>query len=105
KDPGYLTEAIRAHGITTLHYVPSMLGAMLQGGDWRACTSVRRVFSSGEALPGALVSELHGTGTASALYNLYGPTEAAIDVSWWDCAGHEGGAVVPIGRPIANTQL
>ena len=26
-------------------------------------------------------------------------------MSWWDCAGHDGGAVVPIGRPIANTQL
>src|SRR5690606_34908507 len=32
KDPVYLTEVIREHGITTVQYVPSMLGAMLQDG-------------------------------------------------------------------------
>src|SRR5690606_15622868 len=90
KDPVYLTEVIREHGITTVQYVPSMLAAMLQDGDWRSCTSVRRLLCAGEALPGPLVGELHATGTASALYNLYGPTEAAIYASWWDCAGHDG---------------
>ncbi|CAL2059793.1 protein of unknown function [Streptomyces murinus] len=38
------------------------------------------------------------------LFNLYGPTEASVDVSWWECQGPLG-AVVPIGRPVWNTQL
>ncbi|NNG65290.1 AMP-binding protein, partial [Pseudomonas fragi] len=41
--------------------------------------------------------------TASELHNLYGPTEAAIDVTSWAC--REDGNSVPIGRPIANTQI
>src|SRR4029077_55425 len=38
------------------------------------------------------------------LQNLYGPTEATVDVTAWACqdASEES---VPIGRPIANTQM
>jgi thioesterase domain-containing protein/aryl carrier-like protein len=39
------------------------------------------------------------------LHNLYGPTEAAVDVSYWHCKPGEIGSSVPIGRPVANTQL
>jgi acyl carrier protein len=40
---------------------------------------------------------------ACALTNLYGPTEATIDVSYFDCPKEID--QVPIGKPIANTQL
>jgi acyl carrier protein len=38
---------------------------------------------------------------------LYGPTEASIDVSYWECGkdSEKGSSAVPIGQPIANTQL
>ncbi|HEX9483935.1 MAG TPA: methyltransferase, partial [Gemmatimonadaceae bacterium] len=40
------------------------------------------------------------------LHNLYGPTECAVDVSYWPCPRDtEAPAVVPIGRPVANTRL
>ena len=39
------------------------------------------------------------------LHNLYGPTEATIDVACWTCARGGEQRIVPIGRPIANTQL
>jgi thioesterase domain-containing protein len=39
------------------------------------------------------------------LSNLYGPTEAAIDVTAWECRREERETRVPIGRPIANTQI
>src|SRR6266516_2284154 len=39
------------------------------------------------------------------LHNLYGPTEAAVDVTYWECKRDSKQAVVPIGRPIANTQI
>ena len=41
----------------------------------------------------------------SQLYNLYGPTEAAVDVTAWSCPQDFDGPIVPIGRPIANTQI
>jgi hypothetical protein len=39
------------------------------------------------------------------LHNLYGPTEAAVDVTYWQCQRESDLRVVPIGRPLANTQL
>ena len=42
--------------------------------------------------------------TEAALYNLYGPTEAAIDVTAYECRQLPE-AFVPIGTPIANTQI
>ena len=39
------------------------------------------------------------------LHNLYGPTEAAVDVTYWACRPNSQQPIVPIGRPIANTQI
>jgi acyl-coenzyme A synthetase/AMP-(fatty) acid ligase len=39
------------------------------------------------------------------LHNLYGPTEAAIDVTAWTAPIGYDGDIVPIGRPISNTQM
>ena len=104
KDPEYLADLIEDEGITVLHFVPSMLGAMLDSGRWGGCGSVRQVFCSGEALPFAVqrqFQECHG----AALHNLYGPTEASIDVSHYTARADYRNGVVPIGRPIQNTVL
>ncbi len=39
------------------------------------------------------------------LHNLYGPTEACIDATFWTCKDESDRQVVPIGRPISNTQI
>jgi len=105
KDPRYLREVIRIEGVTTLHFVPSMLSSLLDAIDWGELTGVRRVFASGEALSRSLVDRYWATGTRAELHNLYGPTEAAIDVSYWDCRQLPEDHSVPIGRPIGNVQL
>jgi amino acid adenylation domain-containing protein len=105
KDPEYLGELIRANGVTTLHFVPSMLQVFLARPDAAAgCASLRRVVCSGETLPAALARQCRERLPHARLYNLYGPTEAAVDVSAWTCGSDDGDAV-PIGRPIANTRL
>ncbi|MBQ4862211.1 non-ribosomal peptide synthase/polyketide synthase [Pseudoalteromonas sp. MMG013] len=104
KDPSYLCDLIVEQGVTTLHFVPSMLAAMLQHPSWKGCSSVRQVFCSGEALSSELVAEFHATHCA-ALHNLYGPTEAAIDVSYWPAQRDQQVSLVPIGKPINNIQL
>jgi acyl carrier protein len=43
--------------------------------------------------------------SGAELHNLYGPTEAAIDVAFWDCERGSRRSTVPIGRPIARTQV
>ncbi|HET7329403.1 amino acid adenylation domain-containing protein, partial [Dyella sp.] len=105
RDPRYLEDTIRHHGITILHFVPSMLAQMLDGSAWGELHSVRRVFCSGEALSKNHVAHYRASGTRALLHNLYGPTEASIDVSYWDCAQDHDGATIPIGRPIQNLRL
>jgi len=105
KEVDYLVDTIKKQNITVLHFVPSMLRAMLTLGDWASCSSVRRVFCSGEALPKELQDQFFATGTVSELHNLYGPTEAAIDVSYWACRKDSEDSFVPIGKPIQNINL
>ncbi|MYM28287.1 amino acid adenylation domain-containing protein [Duganella sp. CY15W] len=105
KDPAYLGHIIRKTGVTTLHFVPSMLQVFLSQPEVVAqCTSIQRVICSGEALPAALVHGVRSQLPQAELHNLYGPTEAAVDVTAWACTGEETTAV-PIGRPIANTHI
>ncbi|WP_343243644.1 non-ribosomal peptide synthase/polyketide synthase [Streptomyces sp. SID13726] len=107
RDPAYLARLISAERVTTMHFVPSMLEAFLVTDEVTAdpawAGSLRRVFSSGEALSGAAArrwSELTGV----PLHNLYGPTEAAVDVTYHAYDGAPD-TTVPIGRPVWNTGL
>lgn len=110
RDPARLAAAIHAHGVTVLHFVPSMLAAFAAYlDDFSAaaqCDSVRLIVASGEALAPELVAKVARLVPNATLVNLYGPTEAAIDVSHWTCGPDDASAVaVPIGHPIANLQL
>ncbi len=104
KDSGHLIETIRTEAITTMHFVPSMLQVLLREPGVPKCTSLRRVICSGEALPRELQDRFFAE-SAAELHNLYGPTEAAIDVTAWACRRDGDLRPVPIGFPIANTQM
>ncbi|MGH3761074.1 non-ribosomal peptide synthetase [Actinophytocola sp.] len=105
RDSAYLTRLVADHGVTTMHFVPSMLRLFLEEPDVARLekTALRLVICSGEALPVALKDRCHELLPGVALHNLYGPTEAAVDVTWWDCQDPGPAHTVPIGRPIANT--
>ncbi|MEV7969457.1 non-ribosomal peptide synthase/polyketide synthase [Sphaerisporangium sp. NPDC088356] len=107
RDPAYLAALIREQRITTMHFVPSMLEAFLGADDITAdpswAASLRRVLSSGEALPGAAAARWQAL-TGVPLHNLYGPTEAAVDVTYHPYDG-SARTTVPIGRPVWNTGL
>ncbi len=81
-----------------------MLQVFLAERELGMCASLRRVICSGEALPFALQSRFFARLDAE-LHNLYGPTEAAIDVTYWACPRMSDNMQVPIGKPIANTQI
>jgi amino acid adenylation domain-containing protein len=103
RDPNEIVRFIRAHNISVLHFVPSMLRAFLSVRDVEACHSLRHVVCSGEALPADLARTFYARSHA-ALANLYGPTEAAVDITYWHCPRISTDALVPIGRPVANCQ-
>ena len=105
RDPGYLSETIARERITTLHFVPSMLQAFVDAGEWRESSSLARVVCSGEALSGMQVRSFYERASSGELHNLYGPTEAAVDVTAWPCPRELAGTTVPIGKPMANVGI
>jgi amino acid adenylation domain-containing protein/non-ribosomal peptide synthase protein (TIGR01720 family) len=104
RDPGYLAGVIRAAGISTVHFVPSMLAAFVADPAAAGCTGLRRVICSGEALPADLAVRAGRLWPGAGVHNLYGPTEASVDVTSWAVPLGWSGSVVPIGRPIWNTR-
>jgi amino acid adenylation domain-containing protein len=104
KDPRYLSKLIESHGITKLHFVPSMLSNMLKHGNIEKCTSLKQLFCSGEELSSKHVQDFYSQLPNTELHNLYGPTEAAIDVSYFHCT-QQYESLIPIGKAIQNTHL
>ncbi len=104
QDAGYLADLVARTRVTTMHFVPSMLQVFVEEPGLAKCRFLRQVFCSGEALPADLQTRFHARHSAQ-LHNLYGPTEAAVDVTFWRCLRGDPRPIVPIGRPIARTQM
>ncbi|NTS77174.1 amino acid adenylation domain-containing protein [Catenovulum sp. SM1970] len=108
KEPEQLVSLFNQAQITVTHFVPSMLDAFCQYLTLSSLPfpkSLSKVFCSGEALTPAHINSFNQVAVhQQQLHNLYGPTEASIDVSYFDNA-HLCQSVVPIGKPIQNTQL
>lgn len=114
RDPRKLIDVIDRHGVSVMHFVPSMLGPFLdqveaEHGAAERISALRMVFCSGEALAPAQVERFNKLFGSHArpprLINLYGPTEATVDVSYHDCPTVGTVDIVPIGTPIDNTVL
>lgn len=103
KNTEELRKLIDQHGVTTIHFVPSMLETFLFGVNRDDCRSLKRVLCSGEALTKNQVILFQEKLNHAGLFNLYGPTEAAIDVSCWEVIQQP--SKISIGKPVANTQL
>jgi amino acid adenylation domain-containing protein len=101
RDAAYIADLICSERITNIHFVPSMLREFLEARDLDRCSSLKRVLSSGEALPPDLRNRFYQR-LGAELHNLYGPTETAVEVTYWDCSNQAPCATVPIGRPISN---
>lgn len=107
REPLAIVDRVREHQVTTLHFVPSMLPVMLPRLRGPRTAGLRRIFASGEALSTGTVGLLRESypDGGPALINLYGPTEAAVDVTHYDCTGHDMRRPVPLGTPIDNLRL
>ncbi|HEX2956559.1 MAG TPA: amino acid adenylation domain-containing protein, partial [Chitinispirillaceae bacterium] len=112
-NPAIIVDAISKSKVTVIHFVPSMLRLFLEYLNGRPesiskISSLRYVFVSGEALTTDLVELFNTTiynEIGCELHNLYGPTEATVDVTWYPCTRCESLTSIPIGKPVANTQI
>lgn len=99
RDPHALAAALERHEITVMQATPATWQALLQTG-WPGNRKLKAL-CGGEALPRDLANAL--LSRCNQAWNLYGPTETTV----WSCAHQvtEGDGPVPIGRPIANTEV
>lgn len=107
KDVSYLLKLICEQQVTVLQMVPSLLQMFLEYGEIENCHSLTHIFCGGEALPVAMVENLLSKLNVN-FHNLYGPTEACIDATFLSFTKENNHYIkqnmLPIGRPIANTQ-
>jgi len=104
KDPRYLLDTIIKHGITVIHFVPSMLKIFLELDEVKNCTSLRHVFCSGEALSPDLAKKFFEKFNLP-LHNVYGPAECADVATAWTCTSKDNTDSIPIGKPISNVRI
>ncbi|MEX0937687.1 MAG: MupA/Atu3671 family FMN-dependent luciferase-like monooxygenase [Pirellulales bacterium] len=93
---------VRRHGVTHFQCTPSMARMLVADPDSReALRTIDNVMIGGEAFPVDLAEELVRL-VPGTVTNMYGPTETTI---WSTTHPVREGGPVPIGRPIANTQI
>lgn len=94
---------IKRHKVTHFQCTPSMASMLLVDDDTRAALSAVQTFMvGGEAFPVALATELNEL-MSGDIINMYGPTETTVWSSTYPVSQEQ--RTIPIGRPIANTQL
>jgi len=104
-DSAYLVALMAQWRITAACFVPSLLHAIIEEPAVAGCDSLRRLTTGGETLSIELQRRVLERLPGAALYNGYGATETTIASTFWQCVDAPGQSSVPIGRPIANTQV
>ncbi len=94
---------IRLGGVTHLQCTPSMARLLMaQPAAHEALRALECLVVGGEELTLPLARSLQQA-LPARMYNMYGPTETTV---WSTCQPIAAGATtVPIGRPVANTQI
>lgn len=105
QDPRYLAELIARHSVSHLLALPALYELILRHGGPGQLSSLRTVIVAGEPCSPELVQHHTETLPQAALFNEYGPTEATIWSSVHRCDWSIDQCSVPIGRPVANTQI
>ncbi len=104
KHPDRLIELVATHEINAIHFVPTLMKALLDQEDVARLSCLKWVFCGGEAMPAELCADFLSRFNV-AFHHFYGPTEASINVTSWDAANLQSRKSVSIGTPIANTKI
>ena len=104
-DPDSLTRLIDEHQVSHWNSVPSLLRVVLAEAPRERVRSLRVIFLGGEACPLDLPDLIRAQLPQVELHNEYGPTEATVWCTVHVCEPGAMAATVPIGHPIANTEI
>ncbi|MGF6813133.1 amino acid adenylation domain-containing protein [Paraburkholderia sp. Clong3] len=92
-----LSDYLRSGAITHATLPP----ALLQEGRNVEYLASQALILAGELPKAELIRHL----PAASIVNAYGPTETTVCATTWSCPAAFDEAIVPIGRPIANTRV
>jgi amino acid adenylation domain-containing protein len=99
-----ISQALRAHPIGTLDFVPSVFRAwMEEGADESVPPLCANVIFGGEEVSASDVEWVRTHTGAARVFNLYGATETTIGCVCHEITDRPVGRI-PVGRPIANTR-
>jgi amino acid adenylation domain-containing protein len=98
-----IADEILRHNVTHLQMTPSLARILtLDLRAYAALGHLKQLLLGGEAVPASLIRQVRRV-FSGQIFNMYGPTETTI----WSTTHpvEEAGITIPIGRPIANTQV
>jgi amino acid adenylation domain-containing protein len=110
-DPTQLFALVQQQQVSILEIVPSLLRTIVQqieaGAYPLELANLRWLLLTGEALPPQLCRQWFAHYPNIPMLNAYGPTECSDDVTHYPIESAPAPDVLnlPIGRPVANTQL
>ncbi len=97
-----LPAQLERHAVTHFQCTPSMARMLCFDDEAKAqLAKLKHMMVGGEAFPNALAKDLKSN-LNGRLTNMYGPTETTI---WSTTQDVDDAASIPIGRPIANTDI
>jgi amino acid adenylation domain-containing protein len=107
-EPRGFSDYLSSHAIDVLKIAPSHIQALLSDDYQKRMLPRKYLVLGGEALSRQLLDSILATSPACKILNHYGPTETTVGSLTFDASEHEisdAALTVPIGRPIANTQI
>jgi len=105
RDPRRIGELMARHAVTHTLCLASHWRLILSGAEPAAFAGLETSIVSGEVFSNELVERHDERAPGTRLYNEYGPTEGSVWSMVFDCHDPYPGNKVPIGGPIANTQI
>ena len=98
-------EAVARYGVTTLWLTSALFKQMVEN-NLDGLRGLRQLLAGGDVLPPAHVERVTQKITDCRMINGYGPTENTTFTCCYQVSGRvDTSSSVPIGRPIANTQV
>ncbi len=107
-DPQLFIESLAQHKVSRIILVPSLLRVLLDNYSHlvKKLTHLKFWITSGEELSVKLVQSFRELMPFAKLINLYGSSEVSANATYYDTSLlSEQAHIVPIGRPINNTQI
>ncbi|MDZ8257280.1 amino acid adenylation domain-containing protein [Nostoc sp. ChiQUE01b] len=105
-DSAALAKYCRTHPIDCLKIVPSHLATLLAAAPSDSILPRQQLILGGEAANWQLIEQIQQQAPSSLIFNHYGPTEATVGVTTFAVDRQiNHGQTVPLGRPLANTQI